>query len=142
MNQCDVSTRDNKTLEGSIIQVEIGNFLEDFKTDILGTLETQLDIMQVKQKQVEVEQNLAISCPRCRKKHHHRECLLDMMYTCTIFTKDHAMESCPSPPRLKEVFNEAEEDVEPAYLMNQPSMKSMTNRYAYKPFFIISLLKI
>jgi len=44
----DVITRDNRTSGGSITRVEIGNFLEYFKTDILGTLKTQLDIMQAK----------------------------------------------------------------------------------------------
>jgi len=56
----DAITRDHRALGGSITRVEIGNLLEDFKTDILGTLTIQ---------------------------------------TCTICTKDHAMESCPSIPR-------------------------------------------
>ncbi len=38
-------TRDNKIYGRSISRTEIGNLLEDFKTDILGTLTTQLDIM-------------------------------------------------------------------------------------------------
>jgi len=54
---------DSKASGGSITRVEIGNLLEYFKTDILGTLMTQLDIMQAKRKQVEAEQNLAIFCP-------------------------------------------------------------------------------
>jgi len=44
----DVITKDSKSLGGSITKVEISNLLEDFKTDILGTLMTQLDIMQSK----------------------------------------------------------------------------------------------
>lgn len=64
----DAITRDNKTLGGSITRVEIGNLLEDFKTDIIGILITQFDVMQAEQKQAEAEQNLAIFCPRCRKK--------------------------------------------------------------------------
>lgn len=59
--------------------MEIGNLLEDFKTDILGTLITQLDILEAKQKQALAEQNLAIFCPCCRKKHSQRECLLGMV---------------------------------------------------------------
>jgi len=58
----DAITRDNKVFGGSITRAEIGNLLEDFKMDILGTLTTQLDIMQAKQKQVKVEQNLVIFC--------------------------------------------------------------------------------
>ena len=46
----DAITRDNKASGGSITRVEIGNLLEYFKTDILGTLMTKLDIMQDKQK--------------------------------------------------------------------------------------------
>ena len=34
---CNAITRDNRTSEGNITRVEIGNLLEDFKTDILGT---------------------------------------------------------------------------------------------------------
>lgn len=94
----DTITRDKKALEGSITRVEIGNLLEDFKIDILGTLMTQLDIMQSKENQVEVEQNLAIFYPHCKNKHSHRECLLDMIQTCAISTKDHATEGCPSLP--------------------------------------------
>lgn len=86
----DGITRDNKASGGSITRIEIRNLLEDFKTDILGTLTTQLDIMQAKEKQAKVEQNLAIFYPRCRKKHSHREFLLDTIQMCTICTKDHA----------------------------------------------------
>lgn len=91
----DMITRDNKISGGGITHTEIGNLLEDFKTDILGTLTTQLDIMQAKQKQVEVEQNLVILCPRCKKKHSHKECPLDMVQICAIYMKNHATESCP-----------------------------------------------
>ena len=46
----DQFARDNKIAIEGVTRVEIGNLLENFKTDILGTLTTQLDIMQVKQK--------------------------------------------------------------------------------------------
>ena len=44
----DVITIDSKASGGSITRVEIDTLLEDFKTDILRTLMTQLDIMQAK----------------------------------------------------------------------------------------------
>ena len=113
-----MTTRDNKISGGRITRAEIGNLLEDFKTDILGTLTMQLDIMQSKQKQAEAEQNLVIFCPRCRKKHSHKECPLDMVQTCGICTKDHATESFPSLPGLKAVYKEAEEETKPVYLLN------------------------
>jgi hypothetical protein len=36
---------------GSVTQEEISNLLENFKIEILGTLTTQLDFLQVKHKQ-------------------------------------------------------------------------------------------
>ena len=67
----------------------IDNLLEYFKIDILGTLTTQLDVIQAKQKQALEEKNLAIFCPRCQKKHNQWECLLDMVQMCITYTKDH-----------------------------------------------------
>ena len=119
---CDVITKDNKVSGGSITCAEIRNLLEDFKTDILGTLTTQLDIMQAKQKQVKADQDLVIFFPRCRKKHSHKECPLDMVQTCAICAKEHATKNCPSLPGLKAVFKEVEEEAEPVYLLNQCRM--------------------
>ena len=51
----DRFVRDNKISTDGVTRVEIGNLLENFKTDILGTLTKQLDIMQAKQKQMEEE---------------------------------------------------------------------------------------
>ena len=115
----DMSTRDNKISGGGINRAEIGKLLKDFKKYILGTLTTQLDIMQCKQKQAEAEENLVIFCPRCRKNQSHKECSLNMVQTCAICTKDHATESFPSLPGLKEVYKEAEEETKPIYLINQ-----------------------
>jgi len=88
-------TRDNKISGGGVTHVEIWNLLENFKTDILETLKTQLDIMQAKQKKVEAEQNLAIFYPRCRKKHNPKECPVDAVQVCAICTKDHSTKNCP-----------------------------------------------
>jgi len=115
----DRFTRDNKISSEGVTRVEIRNLLENFKADILGTLTTQLDIMQAKQKHAEVEQNLAIFCPRCRKKHNHKECPLDVVQVCSIYIKDHSIENCPSLPSLKVVYKEAEEESELLYLFNQ-----------------------
>ena len=100
-------------------RAEFGNILEDFKNDILGTLTTHLDVIQAKQKQAILEQNLVVFCPRCRKKHNQQECPLDMVQTCAICTKDHATDHFPSLPRFKVVFKEEGEETELVYLMNQ-----------------------
>lgn len=47
--------RGSKPPSRDITRVEIDNLLEDFKTDILGNLATQLDILQAKQKQALAE---------------------------------------------------------------------------------------
>jgi len=89
----DRFVRDNRISVEGVTRAEIGNLLENFKANILGTLTTQLDIMQAKQKQAEVEWNLVIFYPRCRKKHSHNECPLDAVQVCSICTKDHSIES-------------------------------------------------
>jgi len=42
-----------------------------------------------------------------------------MVQTCAICTKNHDTEQCPSLPRLKAVFKDAEEEKKLVYLMNQ-----------------------
>jgi len=46
----DSFTRDNKTSGEGVTCTEIGNLMENFKTDILGTLTLQLNIMQARHK--------------------------------------------------------------------------------------------
>eukprot|EP00253_Pinus_taeda_P025356 PITA_25356 len=115
----DRFARENKIPSEGLTRVVIGNLFENFKTDILGTLTTQLVVLQAKQKQMEAKQNLAIFCSRCRKKHSHKECPLDTVQTCAICARDHSTESCPSIPGLKAVYKEAEEEPETVYLLNQ-----------------------
>ena len=44
-------TRINKSASGGVTRVELGNLLENFKTDILSTLSSQLDTIKTKKKQ-------------------------------------------------------------------------------------------
>lgn len=99
--------------------MEIGKLVEYFKMDILGTLTTQLDVLQAKQKHALTEKKLAIFCPCCQKSHNQQEFSLDMVQTCTICTKYHDTEQYPSLLKLKEVFKEAEEETKLVYLINQ-----------------------
>lgn len=62
---------------------------------------------------------MVIFCPRCKKKHSHKEFPLDTVQIYAICTKDHATESCPSLPGLKTVYKEVEEETELVYLINQ-----------------------
>lgn len=48
-------TRGRKPPSGGMTRIEIGNLLEGFKTNILGTLTTHLDVLHTIQRQAEVE---------------------------------------------------------------------------------------
>jgi protein-tyrosine-phosphatase len=110
-------TRNSNITSGGVTRAEVANLLEKFKTDILRTLNTQLDVLQAKQKKTKEEQTLAIFFHRCRRKHGPRDCPLDVVQVCAICTKDHDTEQFPSLPRLKDVFREAKEETKPLYLM-------------------------
>jgi hypothetical protein len=103
-------TKNSNITSGGVTRVEVGNLLENFKTDILSTLTTQLDVLQAKQKQTKVEHTLAIFFHRCRKKHGPRECSLDVVRVCAICVKEHTTDQCPSLPGLKVVFREVKEE--------------------------------
>jgi hypothetical protein len=57
------------TSSSGVTREELGNLLENFKTDILGTLSLQLDTLQIKKKKEEQNATLSIFFPRCRKRH-------------------------------------------------------------------------
>jgi hypothetical protein len=72
----DVLTRINMTVGRGITHVEIGNLQENFKTDILNFISSQLETLHLKQKQEEEEETLAIFFPKCRKSSPLKECPL------------------------------------------------------------------
>jgi hypothetical protein len=53
----DTLSKITKSATSGVTRVELGNFLENFKTYLLGTLSLQLDTLQFKKKQ-EDEKNL------------------------------------------------------------------------------------
>jgi hypothetical protein len=57
---------------GGITRAEIGKLLENFKIDILSTIGSQLDTLNIKKKQEEENATMSIYCPRCRRKHSSR----------------------------------------------------------------------
>eukprot|EP00253_Pinus_taeda_P022314 PITA_22314 len=59
----DRFVRENKIPSEGVMCVELGNLFENFKTDILGTLTTQLDVLQAKQKQMEPVGNIPLPQP-------------------------------------------------------------------------------
>ena len=107
-------TRVNKSTSGGVTRVEMGNLLENFKTDILGTLSSRLDNIKVKKKQEEENPVLSIFCSKCRKRHPLKECPLNTIRICGICMESHSTEDYPSLPRLQVVFKQGNDLVVPA----------------------------
>jgi hypothetical protein len=80
-------SRVQKSASGGATRAEIGNLLEDFKTEMLSSFASQMDTLQIKKKQAEAEAALSIFCPQCRDKHPKRECPLDRNLSALFVTK-------------------------------------------------------
>lgn len=55
-----------KAAANTVTRVELGNLLENFKTDILKTISNQLDTMKVNQKHEAEKATITVFCPKCR----------------------------------------------------------------------------
>jgi len=66
------------------IKNDIGNMLEDFKSEIIHTFKLKMDTMQIKRKQEEAERTLVIFYPRCTKRHPRNECPLNFIEVCLV----------------------------------------------------------
>ena len=96
--------RGNVPSSRGITRVEIGNVFENFKTDILGAMGSQLDALQAKKRKNEEQVEMSIFCPRCRTKHPQRECQLNNISVYHICTKEHPTENYPSLPGLQAIY--------------------------------------
>jgi hypothetical protein len=112
-------SRVQKSANGGATREEIGNLLEDFKTEMINSFASQIDTLQVKQKQAESDQALSIFCLKCRKKHPLRECPLNSVQVCLICELDHATDQCPSLPGVKASMKATNEEAEVVYLITQ-----------------------
>lgn len=98
-------SRINKYAVETISSVELCNFLEKFKTNILGSLSEQIDTLKVKNKQ---NAAFPIFFPKCRNKHAMRECPLDLrsVETYVICEKNNDTKEFPSILGLKASYQE------------------------------------
>ena len=98
--------RVNRSTTRTVSKVENGNILDEFKTDILGSLSEEIDTLKLQNKQKAETDALAIFCPKCRKKHALREFPLEAKVIETYMTcsESHETKNCPSIPGLKVVF--------------------------------------
>lgn len=103
----------------SSIKSEIGNILEDFKSEMLHILSMKMGTLHIKIKQEEAERDLAIFFPRCTRRHPRNECPLNSIEVCSIYEENHPIDKCPYLPRLKDVYQEAEGATEQIYYINQ-----------------------
>lgn len=69
--------------------------LEEFKTDLLSTLGTQIDTLKAKKRQEEEDQMLAIFCPKCWKKHALNDWPLEIIQVFAFCTENHDIFHCP-----------------------------------------------
>ena len=96
-----------KSSSGGITRLELGNLLENFKTDILGTISAQMDTLSIKKKFE--DEALAIFCSRCKKKHPIKNCLLNSISKCGVCAEDHTTEDFTSLPGLQAICKGANE---------------------------------
>ena len=91
----DKINRTTKTSREGVSRMEIGNLLEGFKTDILSSLSSQLDALQVKKRKEEEDRALAIFCPKCRKRHPLKSWRLDKVEMCLLCNQEHPTKEFP-----------------------------------------------
>ena len=91
--------------------------MENFKTNIMGTIRSQLDTLNIKQKLEDGA--LTIFCSRCRKKHPTKDYLLNNIKVCEICAENHEIESCPSLLGLQAIYKEVSEPMESIFQVVQ-----------------------
>jgi hypothetical protein len=101
--------------------MKLGNLLENFKTNILGTTSSQIDSMNIKNKFE--DEALTIFFSRCKKRHPLKNCPLITISLCSLCTEDHETDNCPSLPRLQAIYKGENEPAEQALkgAQNKPS---------------------
>ena len=95
MGKRTLSSKVTKSASASVTRAEMGNLLEEFKTDLLSTIGNQIDTLKAKKKQEAEDQVMAIFCPKCRKKHALKDCPLDSIQVCAFCTEHHDIFNCP-----------------------------------------------
>jgi hypothetical protein len=100
----DTISRVNRLVVGEVSRSGIGDLLDNFKTDILSTLGSQLDTLKIKQNKEEENVALSIFCARCWKKHPLKEFPLDTIDVCGICAENHETKNFPLTTKLKAVY--------------------------------------
>ena len=59
----DVFDITQKSSNGGATRAEIGNLLENFKTEMMSSISSEIDVLREKQKQVVEDLTLGVFCP-------------------------------------------------------------------------------
>ena len=102
-----MTSKITKSTTGNITRAELGNLFEDFKTDLMSTFGNQIDTLKTKKRQDEQEQELSISCLKCKQKHALKECPLDNVQICGFCTENHDIKDCTKMKVLHNSNSEA-----------------------------------
>ena len=90
--------RESKSAGGGVTQTKLENLIENYKTDILETLSSHVDSMNIKKKFE--DEALTIFCSRCKKRHPLKNCPLNVVSLCGLCAEDYETNNCPSLPGL------------------------------------------
>jgi len=98
----------NYSSSNASIKGEIGNMLEDFRSEMMQTLSLQMDTMHIKRKQEEVERALVIFYPRCTRRNPRNGCPLNSIEIYSVCEENHSTNKCLSLTGLKVVYQGVE----------------------------------
>jgi hypothetical protein len=94
---------------------------------MIKSFASQIDTLQIKQKQAEAKKALSIFCPKCRDKHPKRECPLNSVQVCLICELDHPTNKCPSLLGVKASMKATNEEAYAVYI--EEIMAATRSRY-------------
>jgi len=88
--------------------------------------------MKSKQKQEAEKASMAVFCSKCRRKHADRECPLNAIEICGIYTLQHPTEKFPSLPRLHAIYKGSVEIVDQSQATKIPPWRGQShNMFPY-----------
>ena len=97
----DVFNRTQNSSNGGAIRAEIGNILENFKTEMMSSISSEIDVPRAKQKQAVEDLTLGVFFPKCRKNHPLKECPLGKVEVCQLCELNHDTKEFPPLPQVK-----------------------------------------
>lgn len=80
--------------------------------------------MKINQKQEVEKTSMAVFCSNCRRKHANRECALNVIEICGIFTLEHPTKNFPSLLGLQAIYKGNIETIDQSQATKRPSGKA------------------